>query len=428
MESISCSLLLISVTQQLNMLGLSLDSSNLGGADPRLLMATGAVLMTYLGFKLIGPKKRRPGPYPDGPTGLPVVGNLFQLGKNPHLKFMEWSKKYGKVFSIKLGVHDVIVINGWKAYRQALIYQAESFAGRPNFYTFRNIICDGKTLAFNTYSDRFKQHKKILVEGLKSFLQSNDPPIDVAVLDEAKILVKHLQNDGKPVEPYTPLLNSCLYVICGLIFGYNSDLCKDRAKVNAIGNVDETRDAEGAGSNVVDFFPFIRPLLMGTLKGMLEECTTRMAMIRQLEKEHRENYDENALRDLMDHLIKAADNMNADQVKAGLTSEHIMSTAFTLLNAGSDTLAGMLYWASLYAANYPDVQEKIIAEIDEVIGGDRMPSVEDRPHLQYTEAFLNEVMRYCVLTPFLIPHAATRDVKYMGYVIPEGTVVFCNMW
>ena len=153
-----------------------------------------------------------------------------------------------------------------------------------------------------------------------------------------------------------------------------------------------------------------------------------MAMIRQLEKEHRENYDENALRDLMDHLIKAADNMNADQVKAGLTSEHIMSTAFTLLNAGSDTLAGMLYWASLYAANYPDVQEKIIAEIDEVIGGDRMPSVEDRPHLQYTEAFLNEVMRYCVLTPFLIPHAATRDVKYMGYVIPEGTVVFCNMW
>ena len=48
---------------------------------------------------------------------------------------------------------------------------------------------------------------------------------------------------------------------------------------------------------------------------MLEECNTRMAMIRQLEKEHREHYDENALRDLMDHLIKASDNMNADQVK-----------------------------------------------------------------------------------------------------------------
>ena len=78
-------------------------------------------------------------------------------------------------------------------------------------------------------------------------------------------------------------------------------------------------------------------------------------------------------------------------MQAGLTSEHIMSTSFTLLNAGSDTLAGMLYWATLYAANNPHVQEKIIAEIAEVIGGDRMPSVEDRLHLPYTEAFLNEV-------------------------------------
>ena len=80
-----------------------------------------------------------------------------------------------------------------------------------------------------------QQHKKILVEGLKTFLQSNDPPIDVAVLDEAKLMVKNLQNGGEPIEPYTPLLNSCLFVICGLIFGYESDLCKDRAKVNAIG-------------------------------------------------------------------------------------------------------------------------------------------------------------------------------------------------
>lgn len=98
------------------MLGLSLDSSL--AADPRLLATAGVILATYVGAKLLGPKPRRPGPYPQGPPGLPVVGNLFQLGKNPHLKFMEWSKKYGKVFSIRLGVHDCIVINGWKAYRQ----------------------------------------------------------------------------------------------------------------------------------------------------------------------------------------------------------------------------------------------------------------------------------------------------------------------
>ncbi len=400
---------------------------SIGGADPRVLAATGVVFASFMAVQFM--RKKSKGPYPPGPMRMPIVGNLFQIGDDTHLKLTEWSKKYGKVYSIKLGVKEVIVVNGWETFREAAVLNAEAFAGRPDYYTFRHIICNGKTLAFNTYSPRFKNHKKILVNGLSTFLKSNDPPVDVAVVEEGKRLVEILHiSEGKPIDPYNPILCSCLYVICGLLFGFDSWLCDDRETVAEIGNVDETRDAEGAASNIVDFFPLLRPFLMGTLKGMLEECDSRMALIGRLEKEHREEYDENALRDLMDHLIKAADNLTQSELESGLTKEHIMSTAFTLLNAGSDTLAGMLYWGLLYCAVFPDIQAKIHAEIDNVVGSDRPPRLEDRPHLQYTEAFFNEVMRYCVLTPFVIPHATTKDVVLKGYHIPAETTVFFNMW
>lgn len=38
-------------------------------------------------------------------------------------------------------------------------------------------------------------------------------------------------------------------------------------------------------------------------------------------------------------------------------------------------------------------------ELDEVIGGDRLPDISDRPQLPYTSAFLKEVLRWGPPTP-----------------------------
>jgi hypothetical protein len=41
---------------------------------------------------------------------------------------------------------------------------------------------------------------------------------------------------------------------------------------------------------------------------------------------------------------------------------------------------------------YPEVAARAQAEIDEVIGPDRLPTFEDRPHLPYVNAFVKEVL------------------------------------
>ena len=43
---------------------------------------------------------------------------------------------------------------------------------------------------------------------------------------------------------------------------------------------------------------------------------------------------------------------------------------------------------------HPDVQKKAQAEIDSVIGTDRLPVYGDRPKLPFIEAIMKEVLRW----------------------------------
>lgn len=40
--------------------------------------------------------RRRKGSLPPGPRGLPVLGSVFELAKDPWLTFTEWKKTYGR--------------------------------------------------------------------------------------------------------------------------------------------------------------------------------------------------------------------------------------------------------------------------------------------------------------------------------------------
>jgi len=48
---------------------------------------------------------------------------------------------------------------------------------------------------------------------------------------------------------------------------------------------------------------------------------------------------------------------------------------------------------------FPDVQKKAQAEIDAVVGHDRLPSFADRSSLPYTEVLAKELLRWYVTAP-----------------------------
>lgn len=53
----------------------------------------------------------------------------------------------------------------------------------------------------------------------------------------------------------------------------------------------------------------------------------------------------------------------------------------------------------LAMARYPSVLERAQRELDAVVGNDRLPSFEDRPHLPYVNAIISELLRWQPVTP-----------------------------
>ena len=91
----------------------------------------------------------------------------------------------------------------------------------------------------------------------------------------------------------------------------------------------------------------------------------------------------------------------------------------------------------------PEVLRKAHAELDAVVGINRLPDFSDRPYLPYVNTIIKETMRWQMVLPlgkrffnillrlFIMvgaPHMATEDDEYDGYFILKGTVIIGAAW
>ena len=79
-------------------------------------------------------------------------------------------------------------------------------------------------------------------------------------------------------------------------------------------------------------------------------------------------------------------------------------------------------------AAHPEVQKAAQAEIDAVVGPNRLPDYADQNSLPYVSAVILECLRWRSVVPLSIPHKSTEDDEYRGYFIPKGSIVIANIW
>ena len=109
------------------------------------------------------------------------------------------------------------------------------------------------------------------------------------------------------------------------------------------------------------------------------------------------------------------------------SSEEQLHDEIAMLALGSpDSPIGALTCAVHYLDRYPEVRDRVEAEVDRELGG-RQLSVDDLDRLTFTRALFRETLRLSPPAPNLFPRAAKRDAVLGGYRIPSGTVVFINV-
>ncbi|EMD36023.1 hypothetical protein CERSUDRAFT_138759 [Gelatoporia subvermispora B] len=100
----------------------------------------------------------------------------------------------------------------------------------------------------------------------------------------------------------------------------------------------------------------------------------------------------------------------------------------SMFAAGVETTYATTLSFILAMALYPEKQKLAQAEVDAVIGVDRLPTIYDRGSLPYVEAVIKETMRWQPALPLSVPRRVAEDDFYRDYFIPKDTVVMPNVW
>jgi cytochrome P450 len=98
----------------------------------------------------------------------------------------------------------------------------------------------------------------------------------------------------------------------------------------------------------------------------------------------------------------------------------------TLFLAGHETTALTLSWTWYLLATHPEAQERLVAEVRSVVG-DRLPTADDVPRLDYTERVVLESMRVFPAV-YLVGREATRDMELGGFHVPRGMTIMMSQW
>jgi cytochrome P450 len=125
--------------------------------------------------------------------------------------------------------------------------------------------------------------------------------------------------------------------------------------------------------------------------------------------------------DLLSTLIDARDESGRPMPDRQLRDE-----AVTLLLAGHETTALALSWTFYLLGQHPDIDAELAAEVLSVLNG-REATVDDLPHLRFTEHVIMEAMR---LYPpaWFFGREALHDCAIGGYPVRAGTTVLMSPW
>ncbi|MEU8266527.1 cytochrome P450 [Sphaerisporangium sp. NPDC049002] len=126
--------------------------------------------------------------------------------------------------------------------------------------------------------------------------------------------------------------------------------------------------------------------------------------------------------DLLAALMNAVD----EETGTGMTPLQLHREVLNIIIGGYETTSNSVAWLVYLVGQHPEVQERLHAEVDSVLGG-RVPTFDDVPRLQYTRMIVDETLR--LYTPaWQTMRRANEEDEMGGYRIPAKSDIYLNMF
>ncbi|XP_072288108.1 cytochrome P450 2G1-like, partial [Pyxicephalus adspersus] len=333
-----------------------------------------------------------------------------------HTRFAE---KYGPVYTLYFGHHPVVVLSGYETVKEALLDLPEEFSGRGRTPTFDHLF-KGFGIFFSN-GERWKDLRRFSLTTLRNFGMGKKS-IEARIQEEAGFLVAEIKSlKGKPLDPADLLLQAVSNVICSVVFGnrfeYNNESLRQLLRLFG----ETFKEVSSPWIQLMDMLPEFMNHIPGPHQRISRHMTKLTKFVSERVKMNEDTFDPNSPRDYIDCFLlkklQEKDNSN-------FNTSNMILTVLNLFFGGTETVSSTLRQGFLLLMAYPEIQGKVIEEIDQVIGQNRIPNIEDRMKMPYTDAVIHEIQRFVDIFPVSGVHMVMTDVNFKGYTIPKGTDVY----
>ncbi|KAJ6167142.1 hypothetical protein N7470_002589 [Penicillium chermesinum] len=349
--------------------------------------------------------------------GIPIFGNLLQLGDQHATVAGKWAKKYGPVFQVRMGNKRIVFANSFDSVRQLWIKDSSALISRPTFHTFHSVVSSsqGFTIGTSPWDESCKKRRKAAATALnRPATQSYMPIIDLEC--NSRWHAGH--------QPDRLLPTICLNTSLTLNYGFRIEGNVDNTLLKEIVDVERgVSNFRSTSNNWQDYVPLLR---------IFPKANKEAESFR----ERRDKYLTYLLNILKDRIAKGTDkpcitgNILKDP-EAKLNDAEVKSICLTMVSAGLDTVPGNLIMGIAYLASEDGqrIQKKAYDEIMAVYpDGDAWEKCLVEEKVPYVTALVKETLRFWTVIPICLPRESTKDIVWNGATIPAGTTFFMNAW
>ncbi|KAK1433539.1 hypothetical protein QVD17_10450 [Tagetes erecta] len=407
------------------------------------LLAGALALFLALYFISLISKTTKHKAVPEAISGAwPILGHfkLFQGSSElPHRALASMATRYGPMFTVRLGIHRVLVVHSWEIAKELFTTHDVNVSYRPKYLASKILSYNYGMFGFTPYgqywrdirrivslellsSSRLDQLKHVRISELDNWIKNLYEVWREKRDDEGKVLVEMKKWFGE----YS--MNVILRMVAGKRYSgaKNSEEEKEMKRCREV--MREFFHLMGLFV-AADALPFLGWLDLGghekTMRRVAREIDD---MAGRWLKEHRskrklEEGDEE--KDFMDVMISAVETQRLTEYDSDTI---IKSTAMVLIASSADTTSVMLTWVLSLLLNNPHSLKKVQEELDAVVGRDGQVSESNIANLVYLQAVVKETLRLYPAGRLGGTRQFSEDCIVAGYHVPKGTWLLVNLW
>ncbi|KZT60971.1 cytochrome P450 [Calocera cornea HHB12733] len=364
---------------------------------------------------------RREKGLPPGPPTSFLVGNILEIPpKRAFHKLVEWAREYGEIYSIKFGHKTTVVLNSPTAVQAVMEKGSRVTQDRPTMWLFDQYLYDHDHLIFSSVPHKVNQLRRVFATFLNQTTAQKYVPIQEA--ESCQLLYEIMVG---PDSFFTGVKRLTISLMFSLSYGVRAPKIDSPLPSLFYEAVDMINELLADVSALLDFVPLLR-ILPGWMVNWRKRTDRMNAQEKRLTSELMEGVFARRKSDTSTNSFMEQILDNPEEF--GLSDNMMHTLPLLILQAGADTTACAILSVLLLLVGQDEVLKNAHAELDSVIGRDRLPTVADMEHLPYIGAIIKESERLRPTNPLGFPHAASEDQMYGGYLVPAGATIMVNTW